>query len=44
MNIEPVPLKDFWRGQVPQNCSVSIAELQDGMWKLLDMDLTYAAL
>ena len=20
MNIEPVPLKDFWRGQVPQNC------------------------
>ena len=39
-----VPLKDFWRGQVPQNCSVSIAELQDGIWKLLDMDLTYAAL
>ena len=44
MNIEPVPLKDFWRGQVPQNCSVSIAELQDGMWKLLDIDLTYAEL
>ena len=44
MNIEPVPLKDFWRGQIPQNCSVSIAELQDGAWRLLDMDLTYAAL
>ena len=44
MNIDPVPLRDFWREKVPQNCSVSIAELQDGMWKLLDIDLTYAEL
>ena len=42
MNIAPVPLKDYWRGQVPPNCSLSIAELQNGRWKLTDRDVLYA--
>lgn len=44
MNIDPVPLCDYWRENVPPNCSVSIAELRDGKWKLIEKDICYASL
>lgn len=43
MNIDPVPLENYWRDQVPPNCCVSIAELEDGVWKLVERDHVYAA-
>ncbi len=44
MNIDPVPLSDYWRDRVPPNCAVSIAELKDGRWVLTEKDHLYASL
>lgn len=44
MNIDPVPLSDYWRDRVPPNCAVSIAELKDGKWVLTEKDHLYASL
>lgn len=44
MNIAPVDLADYWRGRIPPNCAVSIAELEGGTWKLVLLDHQYAAL
>lgn len=44
MNIEPVALKDYWRGKIPPNCAVSAAELREGKWKLILQDHQYAVL
>lgn len=44
MNIAPVPLEDYWRGRIPPNCSVSIAALTGGRWKLIEQDHVYAKL
>ena len=32
---------DFWQGQVPQNCSVSIVEIRDGNAQLKELDRIY---
>lgn len=42
MNIDPVPMKDYWRGCVPPNCSISIAGLRNGSWKLEQRDRKFA--
>lgn len=42
MNIDPVPMKDYWRGCVPPNCSVSIASLRRGKWQLEQQDVRFA--
>lgn len=44
MNIDPLPLKDYWRGQIPKNCTVSIAELSGRRWRLLEQDVQFARL
>lgn len=44
MNIDPVPLENYWRDRVPPNCAVSIARLEDGAWKLIEKDHLYAEL
>lgn len=40
-NIKHTELKDFWYPGVPKNCSVSIAELRDGVWEMVEQDVIY---
>lgn len=40
-NIKHTELKDFWYPGVPKNCSVSIAETEDGVWKMVEQDVIY---
>lgn len=40
-NIKHSELKDFWKPGVPKNCSISIAETENGSWKLLEQDILY---
>lgn len=40
-NIKGTPLEDFWKQGVPKNCSVSIAETENGGWRLLEQDVIY---
>ncbi|MCD8336268.1 MAG: histidine phosphatase family protein [Lachnospiraceae bacterium] len=37
-NITHCPLRDFWCGGVPKNCAVTIADLEDGVWKIKEQD------
>lgn len=40
-NISRCPLRDFWSGGVPKNCAVTIAELENGEWKIKEQDIIY---
>lgn len=40
-NIKHTELKDFWYPGVPKNCSVSIAEVVNGSWKMVEQDVIY---
>ncbi len=40
-NIGNIPLKNFWQGRVPPNCSVSIVSLNGGVWKLCRRDVLF---
>lgn len=40
-NIKHTERKDFWKPGVPKNCAVSIAEMQEGRWRLLEQDVIY---
>lgn len=40
-NIKHTELKDFWYPGVPKNCSVSIVELENGIWKIVEQDVIY---
>lgn len=40
-NIKGTSLEDFWKQGVPKNCSVSIAETENGEWRLLKQDVIY---
>ena len=40
-NIKGTSLEDFWKHGVPKNCSVSIAETENGEWRLLKQDVIY---
>lgn len=41
-NITHSPLRDFWRGGVPKNCAVSIADFENGEWRLVEQDVIFA--
>lgn len=40
-NIKHTELKDFWYPGVPKNCSVSIVELKNKNWKIVEQDILY---
>lgn len=40
-NINSRELKDFWAGGVPQNCAVSIVDLEDNQWIIKEQDKIY---
>ncbi|MCD8076528.1 MAG: histidine phosphatase family protein [Lachnospiraceae bacterium] len=42
-NITHCPLRDFWCGGVPKNCAVTIADLEDGVWKIREQDRLFYA-
>jgi probable phosphoglycerate mutase len=39
--IRHTPKADFWGDGVPKNCAVSIAELRNGAWVILEQDRIY---
>lgn len=42
LNIRHGQKKDFWGTGVPKNCAVSIVELQDGDWRIIEQDVVFA--
>ncbi len=42
LNIRHGQKKDFWGTGVPENCAVSIVELQDGDWRITEQDVVFA--